>query len=553
MPVAKVSYYTTTSLVRTVFNTIKFMTKDIIGDGSYIYFARDENLRGRPTKNWKTIRKILKSGEYTYMTFNGYNLPWCGKTSRNLQWIAAITVDIDEKCPVDELLDAVAATGLEAPTLIVETSRGYHLSWKLNTPLRAYPANQVFVQAVTATIIEELQKQGIVADPAYRTPERYTRVPYHVVWFRPTACPLQFFLDWVEINELKLKKGGYRRFGKVAIVGDIINDPAVQKLLEGVRVSVRNESAYALALCFKAEGYSKDEVLVILLEWNKRNEEPLPLNEIRDTVESAFRYNRLPSPQKIKELTGIKPRFRIVRATRRKSAVEEKVVAIIAGNGGELATTFDALAEHCGVSRRTLLRHIQKLKKEGKITVRTFRSGRRGSVTVFSLTTKYNTTEDKSKASDGKFSRDSSKIFEGPDIPRRLSYQRQDTIPNLNCDTLYIRYIGAGGRGHVRTTRRVEGMPVRMAGEKKDWDTCTLRTGIKPGYCTVPSPVLFRCTGLSSVFSRLFCFHSFSPVCCFPPGNLLAFLIGAGRTRGSPCLALPLFQFADQRGQRRCC
>lgn len=64
--------------------------------------------------------------------------------------------------------------------------------------------------------------------------------------------------------------------------------PCLEIIQRGVAMGARNEAGFALALEYKRQGLSEEEAQTFLLAWNRKNEPPLPEDEVHRTVESAY-------------------------------------------------------------------------------------------------------------------------------------------------------------------------------------------------------------------------------------------------------------------------
>ena len=67
------------------------------------------------------------------------------------------------------------------------------------------------------------------------------------------------------------------------------NEGWITEALRGVTEGGRNDTCARLAGYFFKKGMSSDIVETILLEWNEKNDPPLPVNEVRTTIKSIER------------------------------------------------------------------------------------------------------------------------------------------------------------------------------------------------------------------------------------------------------------------------
>ncbi|NYE57110.1 primase C-terminal domain-containing protein [Carboxydothermus ferrireducens] len=434
------------------------LIEENIKQGKWTFFGETENdefVDEVPVKKLDTILKKISDKRYTYFTPNGFSQQRFGKTKNNVELLNSISLDIDEAVDFWEIINALEAEGLPEATLIVPTPHGWHLHWKIEA-VKAKKSNQNAYLRAMSYIRIALNKYFFV-DPQAISTERYFRIPRQPAFYSGKTYTLDFFTEWANKVEAEMGIDYLNQFtvavknGRVTIVGELLNDPAVQKLLEGVPFGIRNRSCYSLALVFKAAGFSFKEALEELLRWNKRNSPPLSEKEVRKAVSSAYRSNKMPSARWLYTLTGIAPKFRVVvkTAPRRKNA-DEAILNAIKENGGSLEADYDSLAKTLGLSRSTVIRHIQKLEEEGKIQKETIRQGRKGCVTRLILnevnigTEEQKTRKTKTALKVQKVAVSSKTTVKQKITPPRTSKQ----LPNLNSIKSYnTMVLGVGGGG----------------------------------------------------------------------------------------------------------
>jgi len=76
---------------------------------------------------------------------------------------------------------------------------------------------------------------------------------------------------------------------KLKIAGKIVRCPAVNDLLKGVEEGLRDVAAFALARFYKSLGLLYQETELLLLDWNNRNNPPLPEKQLIKCVKQAYR------------------------------------------------------------------------------------------------------------------------------------------------------------------------------------------------------------------------------------------------------------------------
>lgn len=79
------------------------------------------------------------------------------------------------------------------------------------------------------------------------------------------------------------------------------NEGWITEALRGVSEGGRNDTCARLAGYFFKKGINQDVIEVMLLEWNERNDPPLPVHEVRTTIKSIGRNrgNEITAPTKV--------------------------------------------------------------------------------------------------------------------------------------------------------------------------------------------------------------------------------------------------------------
>ena len=170
-----------------------------------------------------------------------------------------VVLDVEHDCPytIEELLK-------KYPTQMIARSGGggYHLFYQ-------YPVNQSRV----SNRVRIFEGADLRADGGF-------------IVLPPTMHPSGNRYEWV-------KRGPLGAF-PVALL-DLQAQPKAQgdgwitEALRGVSEGGRNDTCARLAGYFFKKGMNADIVEALLLDWNERNEPPLPVNEVRTTIKSIER------------------------------------------------------------------------------------------------------------------------------------------------------------------------------------------------------------------------------------------------------------------------
>ena len=170
-----------------------------------------------------------------------------------------VVLDVESYCPtpLEELLKRY-------PTQMVSRtgSGGYHLFYQ-------YPTNVSKV----SNRVRIFEGADLRADGGF-------------IVLPPTIHPNGSRYEWVQRGPL----GAF----PMALL-DLQSKPAVQndgwitEALRGVSEGGRNDTCARLAGYFFKKGLNSDIVEALLLEWNERNDPPLPIREVRTTIKSIER------------------------------------------------------------------------------------------------------------------------------------------------------------------------------------------------------------------------------------------------------------------------
>ena len=209
-----------------------------------------------------------------------------GFVSNNL-----FVIDLDSP----ELVDYVKSKmpKLFEATLVVKTSRGVHLYFRANRPIRTmkfqHKLGEIDIKGEGGYVVAppSLHPSGAQYEIINKTEplEAYGKIGDTYDALRELFKRL--FPDL--LPELEQKLG----ISKPAVSTQKINfpdmPPCLKKLLNGVPEGIRNESCFLLS-AYLTKILPVENVKDLMLAWNSRNDPPLPEKEVLRTVESASRY-----------------------------------------------------------------------------------------------------------------------------------------------------------------------------------------------------------------------------------------------------------------------
>lgn len=229
---------------------------DYIDFGWSILPVKPEEKRPYMT-NWLQYTKTRASREMAENWFNTLTGAGVGAVTGKISNI--IVLDVENYCPtpIEEILK-------KYPTQLISRtgSGGYHLFYQ-------YPQNVTKV----ANRVRIFEGADLRADGGF-------------IVLPPTRHPSGGKYEWVQ-------RGTPMAFPLALL--DLESKPTVQnegwitEALRGVSEGGRNDTCARLAGYFFKKGMNYDIVEALILDWNERNDPPLPTHEIRTTIKSIER------------------------------------------------------------------------------------------------------------------------------------------------------------------------------------------------------------------------------------------------------------------------
>ena len=230
--------------------------EEYIDSGWSILPVKPEDKRPFMT-NWLQYNHTRASKDMAINWFKALNNAGIGVVTGKISNM--VVLDVESYCPtsIDELLK-------KYPTQMVSRtgSGGYHLFYQ-------YPQGVPKVS----------NRVGIFEGADLRADGGFIVLP-------PTVHPNGNRYEWI-------KRGPLGAFPMGLL--DLKSSPTVQnegwitEALRGVSEGGRNDTCARLAGYFFKKGINSDIVEALLLEWNERNDPPLPLREVRTTLKSIER------------------------------------------------------------------------------------------------------------------------------------------------------------------------------------------------------------------------------------------------------------------------
>lgn len=207
--------------------------------------------------NWLQYTRTRASKQTVANWFNGLSNAGVGVVTGKVSNM--VVLDVESDCPysIEDLLRRY-------PTQMYSRtgSGGYHLFYQ-------YPTNVTRV----ANRVGIFERADLRADGGF-------------IVLPPTIHPSGNRYEW-------LKRGAPGAFPMALL--DLRSQPKVQndgwitEALRGVSEGGRNDACARLAGYFFKKGINSDIVESLLMEWNERNDPPMPVHEVRTTIKSIER------------------------------------------------------------------------------------------------------------------------------------------------------------------------------------------------------------------------------------------------------------------------
>ncbi len=232
------------------------LIKSYVDSGWSILPVKPEEKRPYMT-NWLQYMRVKATQKQVDNWFNNLAGAGVGVVTGKISNIVVLDVESYCKTPIEELLK-------KYPTQLIARSGsgGWHLYYQ-------YPTG----------ISKVSNRVGIFEGADLRGDGGFIVLP-------PTRHPNGGVYEWVQ-------KGIPGTFPLALL--DIESKPTVQnegwivEALRGVSEGGRNDTCARLAGYFFKKGMNSDIVEALLLEWNERNDPPLPVKEVRTTLKSIER------------------------------------------------------------------------------------------------------------------------------------------------------------------------------------------------------------------------------------------------------------------------
>lgn len=236
--------------------TVSELAAEYVDSGWSVLPVRPEEKRPYMT-NWLQYTKTRAPKAMVESWFVNLTGAGVGVVTGRISNMVVLDVEHDCPYPIEDLLR-------KYPTQMVAKSGGggYHLFYQ-------YPVNQTRV----SNRVRLFEGADLRADGGF-------------IVLPPTMHPSGNRYEWV-------KRGPLGAF-PVALL-ELQAQPRVQgdgwitEALRGVSEGGRNDACARLAGYFFKKGMNADIVEALLLDWNERNEPPLPVHEVRTTIKSIER------------------------------------------------------------------------------------------------------------------------------------------------------------------------------------------------------------------------------------------------------------------------
>ena len=221
-----------------------------------------------------------------------------GFEEKNLLQINTFVIDIDTKRhSVQDILLACVDESIGAPTLIVESERGYQVYFVLSQPLFISNKNDFRGLTVAKRISDNLKKslKCVDADP-FCNDFGFFRIPKleNIAWLQlDQTYSMAQFIDWSRRQDDENNRPLFVMPSKLTSVS-VMRSEWFTKLIQAVDIKGkkgqlgRNNTMFTLALVCFSEGWEKERTFDFLDEYNSKLNYPLPLADIQSLLNSAY-------------------------------------------------------------------------------------------------------------------------------------------------------------------------------------------------------------------------------------------------------------------------
>lgn len=221
-----------------------------------------------------------------------------GFEEMNLLQINTFVVDIDTKrFSVQDILLACVDESMGAPTLIVESARGYQVYFVLSTPLFISNKNDFRGLTVAKRISDNLKKslKDIGAD-LYCNDFGFFRLPKpnNIAWMQlDYTYSIEQLINWSRRQDDDQERPLFVMPSKL-IQTSVMQSEWFTKLVQAVDIKGqrgqlgRNNAMFTLALVCFSEGWEKNRTFNFLDEYNSNLNYPLSTADIRSLLNSAY-------------------------------------------------------------------------------------------------------------------------------------------------------------------------------------------------------------------------------------------------------------------------
>lgn len=221
-----------------------------------------------------------------------------GFEEKNLLQINTFVVDIDtKKHSVQDILLACIDYSIGAPTLIVESDRGFQVYFVLSQPLFISNKNDFRGLTVAKRISENLKRslQCVDADPFcndfgfFRIPK-----PDNIAWVQlDQTYSMKQLIDWSRRQDDDQARPLFVVQSKFTYTS-VMQSEWFTALIQAVDIKGekgrlgRNNAMFTLALVCYSESWEKNRTYDFLDEYNSRLNYPLPLEDVENLLNSAY-------------------------------------------------------------------------------------------------------------------------------------------------------------------------------------------------------------------------------------------------------------------------
>lgn len=270
-------------------------SKDNLSEGQSLVITSYETLQERTDDftHWTP-------NTFCYGTYSDFkNRRAIGHEKENLRQVSVFGVDIDTKAiDLYEVLENCSIAGFPYPNVIVETTKGYQLSFVLGTPFFIHKNEDYKALRIAERISTNIRDllSGFVPVDTGCNHFGFFRIPRtdNVRYFHDEPINTQWLIDWSRTYSKEQRKKAFHVVTSADTSKQIetewykalVGSTSIQR---GIQNASRNNVVLSLALANYQSGVPEDEAYDVLDQFNSNLDDPLKDKEVSTILRSAYK------------------------------------------------------------------------------------------------------------------------------------------------------------------------------------------------------------------------------------------------------------------------